>query len=366
MASYEQIGKQKLWSVRFREIGDDGREHNARLSGYRTKKEAERAYLERVHATEKRRAKAVDATNPVFSALVDEFLAFKDRRVKESSYVAMASIFKRHITPTFGQMTVREIRPADIEAWQAQKALLSPAYRETMRTYLGAILQYASDYYDIPNAIKKVPPLRDKKADVVREKPKVKHYEPDELSALLAAADEEPFRTIIWCIAYLGCRKGEALALTWKDISETDRAVHIRKTVTKKTRDKAYAITTPKSKASIRDIPVSDAFLQRMREYREWQEHEMPGEYVFAGSRPLPEKSLDNKFREAAVKAGVPVLSTKALRHTCVSILHSRGVDWIVISHRLGHSSVRITMEIYAHLLREDEDRSRDVMDTIM
>ena len=135
MASYEQIGKQKLWSVRFREIGDDGREHNARISGYRTKKEAERAYLERLHATERRRAKALDSTNPVFSALVDEFLAFKDRRVKESSYVAMASIFKRHITPTFGQMTVREIRPADIEAWQAQKASLSPAYRETMRTY---------------------------------------------------------------------------------------------------------------------------------------------------------------------------------------------------------------------------------------
>lgn len=366
MASYEQTGKKKLWSVRFREIGADGREHNTRLSGFRTKKDAERAYLEQVHATEKRRAKAVDAANPVFSALVDEFLAFKDRRVKESSYVAMASIFKRHITPTFGQMTVRQIRPADIEAWQAQKASLSPAYRETMRTYLGAILQYASDYYDIPNAIKKVPPLRDKKADVVREKPKVKHYEPDELSALLAASDEEPFRTIIWCIAYLGCRKGEALALTWKDISVTDRAVHIGKTVTKKTRDKAYTITTPKSKSSIRDIPVSDAFLQRMREYRAWQKREMPGEYVFAGSRPLPEKSLDNKFREAAVKAGVPILSTKALRHTCVSILHSRGVDWIVISHRLGHSSVRITMEIYAHLLREDEDRSRDVMDSIM
>jgi len=366
MASYEQTGKKKLWSVRFREVGDDGLEHNARLSGYQTKKEAERAYLEHVHGREKRRPKAVDANDPLFSALVDEFLAFKDRRVKESSYVAMASIFKRHITPTFGQMTVRQIRPADIEAWQAQKASLSPAYRETMRTYLGSILQYASDYYDIPNAIKKVPPLRDKKADVVREKPKVKHYEPDELSALLAAADEEPFRTIIWCIAYLGCRKGEALALTWKDISETDRSVHIRKTVTKKTRDKAYAITTPKSKASIRDIPVSDAFLQRMREYLAWQEREMPGEYVFAGSRPLPEKSLDNKFREAAIKAGVPILSTKALRHTCVSILHSRGVDWIVISHRLGHSSVRITMEIYAHLLREDEDRSRNVMDTIM
>ena len=87
------------------------------------------------------------------------------------------------------------------------------------------------------------------------------------------------------------------------------------------------------------------------------------GVIEFGGDRPISEKSVDNHFGYACAKAGIPRLSVKALRHTCVTIISARGVPLIEISKRVGHSSVQVTAKVYAHVLRSEEEKHRNVLD---
>jgi len=84
----------------------------------------------------------------------------------------------------------------------------------------------------------------------------LKFWAPKEFDIFINLVDDQQYYTLFNFLYHTGCRKGEALAMTWKDIDFKNDVVRIYKSVTTKIKGSPYAITSPKTKNSIRNIPM--------------------------------------------------------------------------------------------------------------
>lgn len=360
MASYEQSKSSKLWSVRFRTmIG--GKEVNKRLSGFRTKKEAEAGYRAFMADTEPDKL-AVGGLR--FDELVEAYIAYLRTTTKESTVYTLEGKIRGHIAPFFGSRFVHAIKPIDVLEWQNTLMEYSYTYRLSLRGQLSALLRHADRYYDIPSIMSKIAPLRN--TEPVKE---MQCWSEEEFGAFYAAIPEEQkvYRLYFLTLYLLGCRKGEGLALTWSDVDIEHKTVSISKNITRKVSGAAYAVTTPKNRASNRKVSIPGRLVEEFKNYRQSLGNGATGQaFVFGGEDPLKDRTVDRVFAKAVEEAGVPKIRIHDLRHSCASLLISHGVSIVAVSKRLGHKNVEQTLNTYAHLMPRDDELMIEISEKVM
>lgn len=360
MASYEQSKSSKLWSVRFRTMVG-GKEVNKRLSGFRTKKEAQQGYL--AYLADESPEKLAD-TGLTFDGLVEVYLAYLRGNSKESSHYDIESKCRGRILPHFTGKRVASIKALDIQCWLDSLTDCSFSYKQTLRSQMSTLLMFAYRYYDIPSVMPKVLPLRNNEP-----KKEMECWSEDEFSAFLSSVpDAYPIHRMYFLTLYiLGCRKGEALALTWNDIDLDCGIININKSITRKTKDAIYKVTTPKNQSSNRKVSVPQSMCIELRKYRDsLGDAATDGSFVFGGDRPISDTTADRVFASAIAAAGVKRIRIHDLRHSCASLLISRGVSIVAVSKRLGHSKVEQTLNTYSHLMPRDDDLMIQIVDDVM
>lgn len=360
MPSYEQSKSSKLWSVRFREMAG-GKEINKRLSGFRTKKDAQQGYLN--YLAEQKPQELVEG-GLKFEELVAAYLAYEKDRTKESSLYDIRKKIEGKILPFFKGKLVSEIKPIDIVAWQQSLSGYSYKYRHVLRGHLNGMLRYADRYYDIPNAMNKVDPLRNTEA-----KKEMLFWTEEEFGKFLAAvpADRQDYRLFFLTLYILGCRKGEALALTWDDVDTKRGIVSITKNITRKVEGRAYAVTTPKNTASDRKVSIPMEMCAEYEKYRQSLKIKSDSSaFVFGGKEPLKDRTTDRVFANSCQSAGVKKIRLHDLRHSCASLLISRGVSIVAVSKRLGHTNVEQTLNTYSHMMPSDDQMMQSVISDVL
>jgi len=148
----------------------------------------------------------------------------------------------------------------------------------------------------------------------------------------------------LYCVALMGgLRQGEILGLRWEDVDFFGKALSVQGTL-----DRDGAWGEPKTESSIRrvEMPVEAmAALQTVTK---------TSEYVFTapeGGRLRQPNLLRRSFLPLIERAGVPRIRFHDLRHTHATHLLLQGTHPKVVSERLGHASVEITLRIYSHVL---------------
>lgn len=145
-----------------------------------------------------------------------------------------------------------------------------------------------------------------------------------------------------------GARYSELSGLKWEDLS--DGSISIDKAWDQKEQDD----TTTKTKSSVRVIDVPPKLIN---ELREWKEQLDPTDYIFTPegrTTPLSSTAVNKQLKRLLEQINSPKMITfHGLRHTHASWLLSNNVNIQYVSERLGHSSVTVTLEIYAHLLEK-------------
>ena len=358
MPSYEKNKSSGLWSVRFREVStQDGKTTNKRLSGFKTKKDAQYGYEDYV-AAKKSAAEQVLPEEPTvtpadmpFSVLVAEYLQFKKARVKPTSFYDIEKKITLRLLPFFQHMNVADVTSFTILEWQNSLSEYSYAYRKDLMAYMVSIYNYAETYHDIKNVAKKVDKPRNLDA-----KKEMQIWTPEEFAAAIATVEQPGYAMLFRFLFLTGCRKGEALALTWSDIDLKHGTAHICKSVSNKVREggKWYSITTPKNVGSNRTVCLPAFFCDMLRAYKKEQDAE-PQDFVFGGEDPFPHITIDRRFHQAADAAGVKRIRIHDLRHSCASLLIHKGVSIVAVSHHLGHSNVTQTLNTYSHMLPDDQ-----------
>ena len=166
----------------------------------------------------------------------------------------------------------------------------------------------------------------------------------DQARQLLAssAAADDPYY-IAWLIMLCcGLRRGEMLALRWSDIDRQRSMLHVERQ--KIEIDGITMITRPKSKTSVRDIPLDEALLTHLPLHRGKDCDILPG---------VSCKMLADGLERAVQLAGVPRVTLHGLRHSMAATAAGDGVPVKVLQTLLGHAHFQTTADIYAHVNQE-------------
>ncbi len=353
MPSYEKSKSSGLWSVRFREQVD-GREKNKRLSGFKTKKDAQYGYEDYVAAQKLAAQNKKELTPPepediTFDRLLEQYIAFKSTRLKDTTFYDVEKKLRLRILPFFSGMKLRDIRPTTILEWQKSISNFSYAYQKTLMTHLSMIFNYGEKYLDIPNVAKRVDRPRNLEA-----KKEMLTWSPEEFALFVAKIENPIYETFFRFLYLSGCRLGEACALQWTDLDLNTGSVSITKSITHKAHDegKNYKITTPKNIGSNRTIYLPRFFCEQLIAYQNAVDN--AGPFVFGGSKPLAPTSITRILQKSANAAGVKIIRIHDIRHSCASLLIHKGVSIVAVSHHLGHKSVKQTLDTYSHMLPDD------------
>lgn len=161
---------------------------------------------------------------------------------------------------------------------------------------------------------------------------------PDEQVRFLSHIQDSFYGDLFYFLMLTGLRVGEALALTWDDVDVRSRSIKVNKTLYR------GQIQAPKSKSSIRDIPLGDdIFLVLMRHYTASRGLIWRNTLNCAVSY----RSLLDSFKRYLNLCGLPDYGLHTLRHTYATNALTAGVNVKVLSEILGHTNISITLGIY-------------------
>lgn len=156
---------------------------------------------------------------------------------------------------------------------------------------------------------------------------------------------------ILVCL-FTGLRIGELCALMWNDISLAEQEISVKRTMQRlqsldnDAKTKTYIeIDEPKSKSSIRTIPIPDNIMDDLRSfYKE-------GSYLLTGHPSLfvEPRTMENRFQSILKKCGIAKATVHACRHSYATRCVEAGFDIKSLSEMLGHANVNITLNRYVH-----------------
>ena len=280
----------------------------------------------------------------------------KEGTLKPSTAKSYRSMVAEHLKPAFGAYRSDRFTLGVLEAWRAGVAArisagtLAPKFYVNLRNLLHAIVEWARHperRYLAHDPLAGLPRIR-----LPRGK-KRPHFEPAQVLELLRVATETPPDDTIVKVALLsGLRRGELFALKWSDVDagagHGGGQLHVRRSIYQ------GAITTPKTEDSDRVVDVPQGLLDDLAVYRAM--HPPIGDgFIFrqTSGRPL---DPDAWHRERLVpmlekaRLRLPRAGLHSLRHTYVSLLIAQGEDPRYIADQVGHSTVRLTQDLYAHV----------------
>lgn len=247
-------------------------------------------------------------------------------------------------------------------------------YYDSLHALNKRILQYGVVMQAIPfnSAREVILPRNTQKA----KREKVKHFDNDELKSFLKYLDTldlSRYRyyyeiTLYKFLLATGCRINEALALSWSDIDLDNAIVHITKTL-----NYNQELNSPKSKSSYRDIDIDQATVSMLKQYKHRQVQEAwqlgRSETVvfsdFINEYPN-NRTLQTRLRTHFKRADVPNIDFHDFRHTHASLLLNSGIPYKELQHRLGHSQLSMTMDIYSHLSKENAKKAVSFYETAL
>ncbi|MBX5466877.1 MAG: tyrosine-type recombinase/integrase [Firmicutes bacterium] len=290
-------------------------------------------------------------------------------RVRDTTVKA----YRRYGAPliqALGQKPLKSLSPSDFQTVYAQMLMAGRATSTIHHTHVVAhsALDQAVAWGLIPaNPTDRAKPPRVTSPEIVP--PTV-----EELRQLFDAAADDRLRALWWLIALTGMRKGEALALKWSDVDWERQVLRITRTVAAD--GGLRVIHDAKTAAGRRTVALSPYLLAILKGHQEQQalEQAVSGPewnaegWIFCSENGtlLWPANVNRRFRALRSKAGLPdTVRIHDLRHAMATIWLSQGVPVKVVSERLGHANVSITLQIYGHLLPTMQAEAARQMDTL-
>ncbi len=301
-------------------------------------------------------------------------------RVSSSTIERYMSLYNSHVIDSkLGKKHVHEVKLSDLEEFFKDKISLSKSSMSLLSLLLKQTFRYA-----ISNNIIRINPCSDLVLPKSEKETKViKILTIDEQKRFLDVAKNAHYFLLYFFALSTGLRAGEIEALEWENVDLESKIVKVRKSarLVRKykengTHEDIVEIKEPKTKESIRDIPISAQLVELLNNHKA----SSSSQYVFTNMKNemLTHDTLDKSLKVICNKAkiGDPVkrrrnkkdiieysgITFHCLRHTFATRLIEAGVDVKTVSQLLGHSKTEITINRYVH---STDDSKRNAIDTL-
>lgn len=294
---------------------------------------------------------------------VQDWLDQYRNNISVLTYATYKNMVEAKIVPYFAQqnLTLKDLTGDDLNGYynylldsglkgitvQKQHALLHLAFKHAVKRRI--ISSNPCDQANRPKAVKYI-------AD---------YYNADKLKELLASLEGDPMRIVVILTVYYGLRRSEVLGLKWSAIDFAEKRIHIRhKIIDDKSSGHSVirGMDVMKSKSSFRSLPMIPYIEQELLKEKAKQE-EMQRmlrrtynreyiEYVCVdpvGNLIKPQYVTEH-FKVILYKNGLDKIRFHDLRHSCASLMLANNEEMKKIQAWLGHSTIAITADTYAHL----------------
>jgi len=274
-----------------------------------------------------------------------------------------------HVRRHLGNRMLQKISPADIAALYASLSRegLAPRTTRMVPTALHRALGQAKAWgliRDNPAEVAKPPKAPDQETPMLQ---------PDQAAALLEHLRGKPLYLLASLALGTGLRRNEMLGLRWGDVDLDAGRLTIEQSL-EQTATHGIRVKAPKTKHGRRTISLPAHLVTELRQH--WREQQEQRLGMGLGKAPetapvfatvdgghLSPNAITKAWPVAMAAIGMPAVTLHSLRHTHASMLINAGLDILMISRRLGHSSPTITLNVYGHLIHGTDDRAAQIMD---
>lgn len=330
-------------------------------SGFRTKRDADKALTDILSRLDQ--GTYVEPTKRTLAAFLDEWLVAVRPTLRASTHATYETIVQTHIAPRIGSVALQSLTPGRLNALYADllasgradgkgglstatvryvHAVIRKALSDAMRWSL--VTRNVADAADPPRVSRK----------------QIRTWSARELRAFLAHVDGDRLHAAYVLAATTGMRRGEVLGLRWQDVDLESQRVSISQTLVVVGGYEAQ-YSEPKTAKGRRSVALDPTTTEALRSHRERQMLErqlmadayVDSDLVFAredGAWIHPD-SFSELFWRHAKAAKLPRIRFHDLRHTHATLALAAGVHPKVVSERLGHASITITLDTYSHAI---------------
>lgn len=276
-------------------------------------------------------------------------------KIKPSTEAKYLYMIERHIVPSLGRYRVSDLNATLINSFLDMKLKegklngkggLAPSYVQSLSVIIMSALQFAvQEELCLPfkSPIHK-PSLPKSKLKIFNKENRLKLE-----NTLMLNTDEIKLGILI--ALSTGMRIGEICALQWSDIDFEKEILHVNHTITRINSTEGTAktklvIDVPKTRSSLREIPIPSLLVSVMKDMY----LKSKSEFVVSKTNDfVSTRTFDYRYRQFLRKSNIEVLNFQSLRHTFATECVAAGVDVKTLSEILGHANVSTTLNIYVH-----------------
>ncbi len=297
-----------------------------------------------------------------FKTVAQEWCADKKQYVKKSTYAAYSLLLFNHLLPEFGE--TKEITEKSIQDFVLQKldAGLGQKSIKDILIVLKMIIRFGvkAGYWHHLEMDIKFPTEREKQSLEVLSKA-------DQRKLMDFTKSNFTFMNLgIYMCLSSGMRIGEICALTWKDIDIESSVINVRKTIQRiylvenGESHTEVIIDTPKSKNSIREIPMTTELIKIIRPLKKIVNQNF---FILSNdNHPIEPRAYRNYYKRLLIQLGIPLLKFHGLRHSFATRCIESKCDYKTVSVLLGHSNISTTLNLYVHPNMEQKKRCVEQM----
>jgi integrase/predicted RNA-binding Zn-ribbon protein involved in translation (DUF1610 family) len=346
------------------ELAETEERRRAIKSGYATRKECQAAMNKLLVAVEAQTYTAPTKAT-VREYLTKEWLPAVKASIRPTTYNSYLQHVECHISPHIGCLKLSKLTAPQVNALYAKlaesgkkdgKSGLSAMTVHHVHACLHKACRDAVRWGHIPrNPLDAADPPR-AKGDGTKE---MQTWSAEQLGAFLTTVRDERLYGLWHLIAMTGMRRGEAIGLRWSDVDLENNRLAVRRALIPINRE--VVVSEPKTAKGRRVIALDAATIEMLKaqaarqldEHDEWDEAGIETDLVFTqeNGAALDPENVSRHFRVAVRRAALPQIRLHDLRHTHATLALQAGIHPKVVSERLGHATVSITLDTYSHAI---------------
>ena len=355
------------YNVYIEYIDENGKSKQKSIGKYKTKKEADKHLIDLKSSINNNRfIISKDIT------LVERCYKYvEDNKDEWSPYTTLNrnSWIKNQIQDFFKDTLLR-----DLTIYQCQQF-----YNYLLRNYSSESVKTRYGFFNaVLNECYRLKEIQENPCDFIKTSKKenknnINVYTREEVIDLIEKLNGHFIEIPILLMLLLGLRKGEAVGLQWQDIDFENNIININKTLVYVNRE--ILLKEPKTEDSKRSIHAPIELMEQLKKEKLRQnklklEGVLENEYnlvcLSPHMRPYVHTRLNHRFTKFCKKYKVREIRIHDLRHTNASLLLLGNTNMKVVSERLGHSDIKITMNKYSHVLEEMDKKASENLSKLL
>lgn len=360
----------KTWSYIVDVYDSSGKRKQKWVSGFATEKEAKKALAQKL--VEINAGTYIEPNKESIKDFMEWWMTSKKSKLRPGTVRAYNWLINTHIIPGIGHIQLSKLKPQQLESFYDQLLDngLAPRSIKAAHNIIHSMLKKAQTFEIVSRNVAQL--VETPKTS----KPKMNVWEADHVMRFLETASQSRNYIVYVLALTTGMRMGELLALRWKNVNYNGDKANISVTETFSKSDHGYEFQDPKTKTSNRLIALPKDVTELLKAHRKEQlKEKLKNGHLYEDQdliiatkigTPVYPRNLSRQWYNLLEKANVPAIRFHDLRHTHATLMLKQGIHVKIVSERLGHSNISVTLDTYSHVLPHMQEEAADAIGSLL